>query len=1220
MTPIPDFLKNYVTEAEKLIADKAIQDIEFSGPTYQIKIHDKNLAQDYWTFLQLDPQGVLQDAFCSCREEEQQEGCAHLAASLIQINKDPAHPLHEKFHYSLWNVICRRFCLHFTDRPKKIKKGKKEIFFAGQLYFTFSTDAAESQFFDLLEKRPQQTEETSLKFSNLSEEEIALWREGKPGEELRYELSFWSDLAKKMMLDQENKKFKGISFSYGAKDLPAEIHVAFDDYSFTYKLQKTDLLPLIPSFGTVDSPLKVFNRLQDFVMSASYNEKTGTLLLEAKPHLQDPRGTVSLDNWTYIPRLGFYPKEVHPLLRTKELKGNQIKEALDQYAQELAPLLKETVLQVHPVQVNYSLNFDASFNLHISAYVINPGELERPYSHSFGEWVYIEKEGFFHLYGLKFATFKKILKSQEVSNFVRNEGGWLNTIEGFHVHLQSLETQIIYHIDRGGRLSFERRVSLESIKQRTNDFGPWIYVENEGFYSKTHVPITLPLQAGVSISPDQIPSFIHHNRAELELVSQFFCSSSPFAQVGLHVSLTELKTIKVIPFFQVKPEFLGKRLNFYDDIVYVEKEGFYELPKEMQLPEKYREIRVFKGADIKTFVQSDLETIRSFITSIDQALIRPLYLQFFAKKIEKMKLGYYVEAVYVTDRGEIPLSALYQAFLQKKPFLFSEMGLVDLESSRFDWLKSIKESQFDFSKNELSLTPVELIRLQALEDVRTEGEGTKTLKQLIDFQTNQPFDLKGLTSVLRPYQQKGVHWLFSLYQFGMSGLLCDDMGLGKTHQAMGLFAALRNLYGKKKTTFLVVCPTSVLYHWQEKLQQFMPNLKVLTFHGTKRKELLGKDYDLLLTSYGILRNEREWFRSLQFTVAVFDEIQVAKNHLSRLYDSLQHIKSAMMLGLTGTPIENRLRELKSLFDIILPFYMPPSGEYNKLYVKPIERENDMQQKNRLSRLIKPFILRRKKKDVLLDLPDKTEEISHCDMHSDQAKLYREVLTQGRERLIPDLANDAKTIPYIHIFALLSRLKQVVDHPALFLKQPQDFKKYHSGKWDLFVELLHEALDSEQKVVIFSQYLGMLDIIEEYLKSHNVGFAGIRGTTKDRSEQIRLFHSDPKCQVFVASLKAGGLGIDLTAGSVVIHYDRWWNKAREDQATDRVHRIGQHRGVQVFKLVTKNTFEERIHQLIEQKGKLLEEVVGVDDHEMLKRFSREELMELLQDYKTSPELD
>ncbi len=296
--------------------------------------------------------------------------------------------------------------------------------------------------------------------------------------------------------------------------------------------------------------------------------------------------------------------------------------------------------------------------------------------------------------------------------------------------------------------------------------------------------------------------------------------------------------------------------------------------------------------------------------------------------------------------------------------------------------------------------------------------------------------------------------------------------------------------------------------------------------------------------------------------------------------------------------------------------MLTDADFKSFFVVPIEKENNLQKRRQLQKMIHPFVLRRRKEEVLEDLPEKIEEVIHCEMTSKQGQLYQTVLKSAREKIVSEISNQQTAVPYIHVFALLSQLKMICDHPAVFHKTPWEYRKYESGKWELFLELLEEARDSKQKIVVFSQYLGMLDIIEEHLKENKIGYASIRGATQNRGEQLLKFKDDPSCEVFVASLQAAGLGIDLTAASVVIHYDRWWNAARERQATDRVHRIGQKRGVQVFKLVTKDSFEERIDQLISRKGALMEEIVAIDDHQVLKSFTREELLELLQPFPPS----
>jgi SNF2 family DNA or RNA helicase len=403
----------------------------------------------------------------------------------------------------------------------------------------------------------------------------------------------------------------------------------------------------------------------------------------------------------------------------------------------------------------------------------------------------------------------------------------------------------------------------------------------------------------------------------------------------------------------------------------------------------------------------------------------------------------------------------------------------------------------------------------------------------------------------------------------------------------------------------------VIYHWQELLRRFLPELKVLTYYGVARSLDAFDGCDLVLTSYGILRTGKEELKTLSFQLAIYDEIQIAKNASSQTHQALKMMDSKMKLGLSGTPIENRLRELKALFDVVLPGYMPTDAIFRELFIGPIEKLHDEEKKKLLSKLIKPFILRRKKSEVLLDLPEKIEEVAYCDLSNEQKTLYRETALSLKNTLYSELKDETKPVSYVHVFSALSRLKQICDHPALLMEDQSAPFEHQSGKWDLFVELLEEAIGSGQKVVVFSQYLGMLSIIEQYLRKKEIGFATIKGSTRDRSEQLKKFQNDPECAVFTASLLAAGVGIDLTVASIVIHYDRWWNPAKENQATDRVHRIGQNRGVQVFKLVTKRSIEEHIHALIERKKGLIEDIIGHDDADQINYLSRDELIKIFE---------
>jgi SNF2 family DNA or RNA helicase len=314
--------------------------------------------------------------------------------------------------------------------------------------------------------------------------------------------------------------------------------------------------------------------------------------------------------------------------------------------------------------------------------------------------------------------------------------------------------------------------------------------------------------------------------------------------------------------------------------------------------------------------------------------------------------------------------------------------------------------------------------------------------------------------------------------------------------------------------------------------------------------------------------------------------------------------------LTGTPIENSLSDLKAVFDLVLPGYLGTDDEFAVRYGTANTREVSAGATEDLRRIIAPFVLRRLKSAVLEELPEKIEDLRTCELSDAQLRLYREALSTKGADLVKQLRSTSKRLPYIHIFALLNLLKRICDHPALALNAAEEYQKYESGKWDLFQELLFESLDSGQKVVVFSQYLGMISIMERLLTDLGIGFTTLTGASVNRGEIVRRFNDESRCRVFLGSLKAGGTGIDLVAGTVVIHYDRWWNAAREDQATDRVHRIGQKRAVQVFKLVAAGTLEEKISAIIDRKRRLMDSVVQADDPHLEKIFTREELIDLL----------
>lgn len=1243
---LTDDLKPYEQEAKQALKQGSVKDIEFSGSTYQVLVRDPTTHQDFWVFLQLEGKGEIRDAFCSGDHASETFGCLHLTIAYLSLFNDFSEPLHQRFARSLWNHLCRLYEERVGDDPQALQENLSGVYTfhskTGKKLFEMKALKPETiQFLDkTIHKRTQETEETSLKFSNLSYEDLSSWREGKPNPQLRYDLSFWSDLAKWLMKKQEEGEPYQISFKYSKKQLPNWFQISFEDILLRFYVSETNLPLIVDALKTVESPLAVHHAAQSEIESITYDKKNQILHIEgkskenkavnkSKPFPIEAK-SISISGWKFIPGEGFYAEEPHELLKRPILHGEDIAHALSEYTRLISSLIVDCQVYRKPIQLSYQLSFDFEWNLHIVAYLFKPGDLIVGDSCLIDSWAYLDEDGFYPIEGNRFHDVQTLVPLYQVSDFVSQNRSWLSVQEGFHTHIRSIEYQLSYQINQNRRLTFTR--SLAKIKEETRqqDFGTWVYLEGYGFYSKSAGSFSFLLKPGVSLSPEQIPLFIRMNHDELALIPKFFSEKRLVSKASLKIELNDKRKVKVTPEYELLPSCRGKEIQLFDDFVYVEGEGFYELPLNLRLPEKFRHPIEIEGEDLLLFLAYEIDALYPYASFIDPQLIKPKEWKLVTNLIEQASdrgRGWYrFRLLYQTERGLILVSNLRQSLNKKFPFAFFEAGMVDLRDKRLDWLHKLPKDRFE--EETILLTTLEFMRLNAFDPIELlkENEQIATatiLDDLTQLHTPEHPDIGGLVSHLRPYQEIGVQWLWFLYRQQLSGLLCDDMGLGKTHQTMALLASITNLYRHyaegTRHHFLIVCPTSVIYHWQEKLHQFLPGLRVCSFYGTKRSlEAFHQQYDILLTSYGILRNERDLLAKVSFEVAIFDEIQIAKNQFSRVYAALIRIKAQMKVGLTGTPIENHLRELKSLFDIVLPSYMPGENEYREIFIKPIEKEHDSKRKDLLNRLIRPFILRRKKEDVLKELPEKIEEIAYCDLMPYQQQLYSEVLQQRRHHLLEELRNDKGAIPYLHIFALLSSLKQICDHPAVYLKEPGEYQKYHSGKWELFLELLREARESQQKVVVFSQYLGMMDIIETYLSEQKIGFASLRGATQNRREQLQLFNHDPNCEVFVGSLQAAGLGIDLTAGSVVIHYDRWWNAARENQATDRVHRIGQTRGVQVFKLVTKGTFEERIDAMIERKGKLMEEVVGVDDQHMLKTFSRNELIELLELVETDEE--
>ena len=630
--------------------------------------------------------------------------------------------------------------------------------------------------------------------------------------------------------------------------------------------------------------------------------------------------------------------------------------------------------------------------------------------------------------------------------------------------------------------------------------------------------------------------------------------------------------------------------------------------KKSQVPSFFEEF-AHEGDGSSRLVDKNLRPLR-IIRTFDRLSITPVSLA---------RDWCWLSADYGFGNCSISLAEVLGAKKEGLRYIGTAEGWIDCESAEFERLTPIldrfKEDPAASKAGDIGLTRMDLFRVYAGAahpvDISGTGNEAGLLRKMVELKPVRDLPrLESLVSPLRPYQEQGVEWLHFLFENGFGGLLCDDMGLGKTHEVMAFMVGLRE-HGQMCGPFLVVCPTTVLSHWEQKIRTHAPSLKPVIYHGSERDlETAADASDVLVTSYGILRRDIERLKAISFAVAFFDEIQNIKNPETIAYQAAKDINASVKIGLTGTPIENRLMELKALFDLTIPGYLGTDRDFENDFVRAIETNPESPRTQELGRVISPFSLRRRKETVLDDLPSKIEDLRTCKLSQDQVKLYRDAISSRGGGLLKSLQNEDETIPYIHIFALLNLLKQICNHPAMMNDELASYEKFESGKWELFKEILAEVLDSGQKVVVYSQFIGMISIMELFLKALDVGFVALTGKSRNRGEIITRFNDDPNCRVYLGSLKAGGVGIDLVAASVVIHYDRWWNAAREDQATDRVHRIGQRRGVHVFKLITEGTLEEKIAAIIQEKRNLMDSVVKESDPGVLKTFSREELIELL----------
>ncbi len=444
---------------------------------------------------------------------------------------------------------------------------------------------------------------------------------------------------------------------------------------------------------------------------------------------------------------------------------------------------------------------------------------------------------------------------------------------------------------------------------------------------------------------------------------------------------------------------------------------------------------------------------------------------------------------------------------------------------------------------------------------------------------------------LRPYQQEGFDFLCHLTHLKLGGILADDMGLGKTLQTLcWITYQLEHNKRKKKSPALVICPASVLHNWRREAEKFVPHLKVLVLESGLARHQLRKQipqHDIIITNYALLRRDLEALQKFDFSAIILDEAQYIKNPQAQVTKSVKQLHATQRLALTGTPLENRLLDLWSIVDFVQPGYLGHQAKFTETYEPKGENADDQQRiaRKRLSAKLRPLLLRRMKTQVAKDLPERIDERRDCELTEEQRKLYLAELRRSRDQVFKAMKQKGLAKSKMHVLAALTRLRQICCHPELVGSDAG------SGKTDTLIELLEPLLAEGQKVLLFSQFVQMLQILDKECKARDLPTYLLTGQTKNRMEIVNAFQNDPEASVFLLSLRAAGTGLNLTTASYVVLYDPWWNPAVEAQAIDRSHRIGQTQTVNAYRLISPGTVEEKIWELQQRKAQTISDVLG-----------------------------
>ena len=637
-----------------------------------------------------------------------------------------------------------------------------------------------------------------------------------------------------------------------------------------------------------------------------------------------------------------------------------------------------------------------------------------------------------------------------------------------------------------------------------------------------------------------------------------------------------------------------------------------------------------KDDDIFNFLQKGIEEYVSKFEVLatedfrNKQIMRPK-INSIGVKIENNLLSIDLSNIDI-DRKEI--AEIMRKYKLKKRYHRLKNGeFVDLENSEtMDILDKISDST-NASYEELISGELKLpiYRGMYLDKILKKNENIvvkkgESYRQLIDDvynrQISDKFVLpKGLKADLREYQQVGFDWLKTLDEYKLGGILADDMGLGKTIQLLAVIMSyVENTNEEERRPVLVVCPSSLTLNWKEEASKFTPSLKTVVISGDSkaRENIINNipDYDIVITSYDLLKRDINLYKekNYNFRYIIADEAQYIKNNNTQNAKVIKEINADTKFALTGTPIENSLSELWSIFDFIMPGYLYSYNKFKILYETPISKDEDKEAMAKLKSMIEPFILRRIKENVLTELPEKTITVLNNEMTGEQLKIYLSYMQSAKKQAKEEIEANGIANSQIKILALLMRLRQICCHPGLFIENYEG----ESSKLNQCMEIVKDAINGGHKILLFSGYSSMFTYLEREFEKENIKYFKLTGQTKveDRMDLVNEFNNNDDIKVFLISLKAGGTGLNLIGADMVIHYDPWWNLSAENQATDRTYRIGQKRNVQVYKLITKNSIEEKIYNLQERKAKLAEDMLSMNET-FISKLSKDEIMDLFE---------